>query len=155
MRTILSACLALFTLIGWTGCEDLSPPDADTTRVVVSLSTIPTDVQCVRITAVGPSRTVLREIEVTGGESLTETMTALPVGMVTFTGDAFTAICDKVSKSTIPAWVSEPVPVNVTAGRLASVALTMYRNGRAKVAVDFVDEQPAADAGQPDSATDR
>jgi hypothetical protein len=45
--------------------------------------------------------------------------------------------------------VSEPVQEAIVIGRIASVALTLHRNGRAKVTLDFADEaacQPVASA---------
>ncbi len=159
MRTFVFTALTVF---GLTACGDIESPDSDTARVAITLSAVPDDVQCLRITAAGPSRTVVREIEIMGGQSFSEILTGLPIGSVTFTGDAFVASCDSVTKSTIAGWASDPVMVSVALGRQASVALTMHRNGRVKVGVDFVDEVDASggradggaiDGGAADSGT--
>jgi hypothetical protein len=51
-------------------------------------------------------------------------------------------------------WISDDKTVNVVQGRSSSVTLTLYRNGRAKVTVEFADQEDGgADSGK-DSGTD-
>jgi hypothetical protein len=66
---------------------------------------------------------------------------------VTFTGEAFTADCSAVSKSTVAAWTSQPVAVSIVLGRLANVELVMVRNGRAKVDITFTEEGACTQSG--------
>jgi hypothetical protein len=118
-------------------------------QVVLAITAVPADVTCVRLTAAGPGRTVTRELDVMAGAEVNEALAGLPLGTVDFKGEAFTGACTAVSKTTIPAWVSDPVQEAIVLGRIATVALTLHRNGRAKVTLDFADEaacQPLAAA---------
>ena len=78
---------------------------------------------------------------------MTETLTGLPVGTVTFTGEAFTSACSAVTKSTVAPWASAPVETSIVVGRLTTVELTMVRNGRAKVDVTFAEEAACTPVG--------
>jgi hypothetical protein len=76
------------------------------------------------------------------------------VGAVVFSANAYAATCDSVTKSTIPMWISDEKTVDLVQGRSASVTLTLYKNGRAKVTVEFADQEDggtdsgtSADAG--------
>ena len=122
---------------------DPSPGEVEQVRLYIG--EVPADVRCVRITAAGTGRTVERELDVTGGTALSENLSGLPVGTVTFTGEAFAAACSGVTKSTIGAWASAPVQASIVLGRLTTVELVMVRNGRARVGVTFTDE-PACTA---------
>jgi hypothetical protein len=104
------------------------------------LTDVPDDLGCVRVTAAGPGRTTVREL-VPEASTMQTTLTGLPVGSVAFTGEAFTAACPSVTARTAPLWVSEPVTAAIAPGRLATVALVMHLNGRAKVSVRFDDER--------------
>jgi hypothetical protein len=139
-RLMTAAALALL------GCGELHPPRQDP-QVVLAISTVPPDVACLRLTAAGPGRTFSREIDTMPGANVDESFAGLPLGTVQFLAEAFPAACTSVSKATIATWISDPAQVAVVLGRLASVALTLHRNGRAKVSVDFADEptcQPPA-----------
>jgi hypothetical protein len=141
----LSLSLSLAAL-GLGGCE-LGMPETDgIEQIALRIAVVPMDVRCVRITAAGPGRTMVREIEATAGEMLTRSLSGLPLGPVTVLGEAFPAACSAVTKSTIPAWVSEPVDVSIVLGRSVTVDLAMVRNGRAKVDVSWSDE-PTCSAG--------
>ena len=78
---------------------------------------------------------------------MTQSLSGLPLGSVTFIGEAFTAECSAVSKSTIAAWSSQPVEVSIVLGRLANVELVMVRNGRAKVDITFTEEGACTKTG--------
>jgi hypothetical protein len=125
-----------------------SIPPSDEVQAVVSMASVPADVACVRLTAAGPSRTVVRELPVTEGTAVSESFSGLPLGMVAFMAEAFSGECDAVTKSTIPGWASEPETVSLVLGRLTTVSMTLNRNGRARVNVDFNDD--SADAGARD-----
>jgi len=129
-----------------TGCGGLNLPEEET-QVLLAITSVPAEIACVRITASGAGRTVAREIEVRPGMSLNESFAGLPLGTVAFKGEAFAAGCDAVTKATTPSWVSDAVPVTVALGRIATVALTLHRNGRAKVSLDFADQPACSAAG--------
>lgn len=129
------------------GCFELHPPQ-EPTQVILAIASVPADVACVRITAAGTGRTVAREIAVASGEAVNESFSGLPLGTVTFLAEAFPGTCQAVTKVTVPTWVSESMPVSVVLGRMATVALTLHRNGRARVNVDFADEPACSPAAQ-------
>jgi hypothetical protein len=136
----------VFTTAGFAGCGFAPPPPEGSEQVMLAIAVVPAEVRCVRITAVGPGRTLERELDAVGGMPLTKSLAGLPLGTVTITGEAFPSACDAVSKSTIPAWVSDPVDVAIVLGHSSTVELTMVRNGRAKLDINFSDE-PACSPG--------
>jgi hypothetical protein len=116
-------------------------------QIVLAITAVPSDVTCVRLTAAGPGRTVTREVDVMPGAEVSEAFGGLPLGTLDFLGEAFPGACTAVTKATIPSWASDPVQAAVVLGRIATIALTLHRNGRAKITVDFADEaacQPIA-----------
>src|SRR3954470_5475870 len=117
-------------------CQPASPPPEEA-QALLTIATVPPDVACIRITAAGPGRTVEREIGVSPGATISESFSGLPLGTVAFKGEAFPADCASVSKTTVPGWASEPEMVAIVLGKLTTVALTLNRNGRGKVTVDF------------------
>jgi hypothetical protein len=116
-------------------------------QVLLKIAVVPSDVQCVRLTAEGAGRSVVRELPVSGGVELKESLSGLPIGTVTFLGEAFTGACTSVSKSTIAAWASAPVETSIVLGRLTTVELVMVRNGRANVGVTFTEEGACTQTG--------
>src|SRR3954470_14182023 len=120
-------------------CQPASPPPEEA-QALLTIATVPPDVACIRITAAGPGRTVVREIGVSPGATINESFSGLPLGTVAFKGEAFTAACESVTKTTIPGWASEPEEAAIVLGHLSTVSLTLNRNGRSKVTVDFNDE---------------
>jgi hypothetical protein len=123
------------------------PEDEDVEQVVLKIAVVPSDVRCIRVIAAGPGRTVERELETSGAATLSQSLAGLPLGTVTFIGEAFTAACTAVTKSTIAAWTSQPVQVSIVLGRLANVELVMVRNGRAKVDITFTEEGACTQPG--------
>jgi hypothetical protein len=138
--------LSLFPLAG---CDDHSAGSKPQVveQVMLHIEDVPEDVACLRITASGPSREVVRDLEVTVGQAVSESFSGLPIGTVVFQAAAYSQTCDKVAKSTVPSWVSEELSVTVSLTHSTSVSLTLYRNGRAKVTVGF---DPEVDAGSAD-----
>lgn len=143
-KLLVSAPIILSLALAGSGCG-LEPEEDGVEQVRLNISVVPAEVRCVRITATGPGRTLVRELEATGGMSLSRPLTGLPLGTVTFLGEAFPSLCASVTKSTNAAWISEPVVASVALGRSSTVDLTMVRNGRAKVDVAFT-EEPACTA---------
>ncbi|MGB8295019.1 MAG: hypothetical protein WCG85_06295 [Polyangia bacterium] len=149
-RLVLSSIASFaFSLFLLAGCDDSSPgskPDS-VGQVTLSIEDVPADVACLRITATGESRQVVHDLDVTVGQSVSESFSGLPIGTVVFQGAAYSQTCDKVTSSTVPSWISDDVSVTVSLTHSTSVSLTLYRNGRAKVTVGF---DPETDAGTPD-----
>ncbi len=110
----------------------------------ISIQEVPQDVQCVQIVAAG-SVSTSRSFDVVPGEGSVFTLNGLPLGEVSFSGEAFPTACAQLGDGAA-AWVADPVVATLVAGVVADVALTMHRNGQAAVAVDFVGEGPVAPA---------
>jgi hypothetical protein len=138
--------LSLFPLAG---CDDRSAGSKPqlVEQVMLHIEDVPEDVACLRITATGTSRQVVRDLDVILGQSVSEAFTGLPIGTVVFQAAAYSQTCDKATKSTVPSWISDEVSVTVSLTHSTSVSLTLYRNGRAKVTVGF---DPEVDAGSAD-----
>jgi hypothetical protein len=139
------SCLLPFLALAL-GCAG-GPRPAEEVQALLTLAAVPPDVACVRITAAGPGRTVVREIGVSPGAMINEAFSGLPLGTVVFKGEAFSGDCDAVTKTTIPGWASEPETVAIVLGRQTTVSLTLNRNGRAKLNIDFNDEPLCTSAG--------
>jgi hypothetical protein len=138
--------LLALALLPLGGCEgSAAAPSVE--QVSLHIEDVPEDVACLHITATGSSRDMERDLDVTAGQSVVESFSGLPIGAVVFQAAAYSQACDKVTKTTVPSWVSEDVPVTVSLTHSTSVSLTLYRNGRAKVTVGF---DPEVDAGSPD-----
>jgi hypothetical protein len=136
-----STCLAAALLVN-PGCDNDQAASADESgQAMLSLATIPDNVTCVRVTVAGEFRSSVSDFDVVPGDSLSQALTGLPVGAVIFSANAYSAACTSVTKSTIPAWISDEKTVNLVLGRSSSVTLTLYKNGRAKVTVEFADQE--------------
>lgn len=138
-RSLVAAGFSLVAAV-ISGCLAQPRPELSDVQVTLAITSVPADVACVRITAAGPGRTAVREVDVAPGAMVNEPFSGLPLGTVVFKGEAFAGRCDAVTKATIPGWVSDPVTVSIVLGRSVTVDLTLNRNGRAKVVVDFSDE---------------
>jgi hypothetical protein len=115
---------------------------------MLSVGTIPDNVACVIVTVAGEFRTVVHDFDVAPGNTLAEALTGLPVGAVVFSANAYSQACSSVTKSTTPMWLSEEKTANLVQGKSTSVTLTLYKNGRAKVTVEFADQEDGGiDAG--------
>ena len=145
----LSVALLALSLFPFAGCDNNSvgSKPGSVGQVTLYVEDVPADVACLRITAGGTTREVVRDLDVTQGEAVTESFSGLPIGTVVFQAAAYSQICDKVTSSTVPTWISEEVSVTVSLTHSTSVSLTLYRNGRAKVTVGF---DPETDAGSAD-----
>jgi hypothetical protein len=142
----------LFALAQAVGCNgDQHAQEAasvENGEAMLSVGTIPDNVACVIVTATGEFRTEVRNFDVAPGNTLAEALTSLPVGAVVFSANAYSQACASVTKSTVPMWLSEEKTVNIVQGKSTSVTLTLYKNGRAKVTVEFADQEDGGtDAG--------
>ena len=145
---------ALFATLLVAGCDDDRATPADESgRAMLSLGTIPEDVNCVRVTAAGEFRSTVSDFDVVSGDTLSEALTGLPVGAVVFSANAYAGACASVTKSTVPMWISDEKTVNLVQGRSSSVTLTLYKNGRAKVTVEFADQEDGGTDALPTSSS--
>jgi hypothetical protein len=110
-------------------------------QAMLSVGTIPENVSCVIVTVTGEFRSVEQGFDVLPGDTLSQALTGLPVGSVVFAANAYAKACADVSKSTSPMWISEDKTVNLVQGKNSSVTLTLIKNGRAKVTVEFADQE--------------
>jgi hypothetical protein len=146
-KSSLSTCLAAVLLLGQ-GCDDSPAATGDESgQVMLSLAAIPDNVTCIRVTAAGEFRSSVSDFDVVPGDTLAQALTGLPVGAVVFSADAYSVACTSVTKSTIPMWISDIKTVSLVQGKSASVSLTLYKNGRAKVTVEFADQEDGGTGG--------
>ena len=122
-------------------CRHDQPGQTETGEIMLSVDAIPEDVSCIRVSVTGEFRDVTKDFDVTQGQTFTETFSGLPVGSVVFSANAYASDCSSVTKSTVPTWISEDKTVNVVQGKSSSVTLTLFKNGRAKVTVEFADQE--------------
>jgi hypothetical protein len=142
------AALLPALLLPVVGCDDDKAQQTETGQAMLSVGTIPEGVACVRVTAAGEFREVVTDYDVTPGATLGEALSGLPVGKVLFSANAYSQDCGSATKSTVPMWLSDEKSVNITQGKSSSVTLTLYKNGRAKVTVEFADQEDGGtDAG--------
>ena len=132
--------VALAVLGAAVGCTDLpstEPTPDDTGRVEFALVMVPTDVQCISITATG-SRVRQQDFIVVPAQTSVLAMNGLPVGAVTFSGQAFNGACGGGGPmGPSPTYVADPVTAQINATGVTSLALNMRRNGQASISVDF------------------
>jgi hypothetical protein len=153
LLTCLVTALALSATLISSGCDDNHAAQSEqTAQVMLTLPEIPEDVTCIRVTAAGEFRSSVNDFDVVPGTTLTEALTGLPVGSVVFSANAYNTTCDSVTKSTNPLWISDEKTVNLVLGRSSSVTLTLYKNGRAKVTVDFADQEDGGTDARTSSA---
>ena len=143
MRTRDLLATAMLLSMGTSGCADLSEQDAqddsqeEVGTATLSLTKSPADAQCLRIKVEGAARNLTKLLPLTNGQSSIFRLEGLPVGVATFTGEAFNAPCAGVFVNSVRSWYSEPVQAQVKISPAVHVVLEMIRNGRAEVAVDF------------------
>jgi len=137
IKKILALCAFVAAPLAAVGCGSADDQTAEgTASAVIAITTVPSGVQCLSITATG-SRAVTSTFNVMTGAAATLSMQSLPTGSVTFSGNAFAAACSAVTASDVPTFVGVPTVAQLTVGTVAQVTLPMARNGRASVTVDF------------------
>ena len=131
------------------GCNGDQGGPVETGEIMLSVSSVPDNVACIRVTITGEFRSVVSDFDVASGDTLDHAFSGLPVGPVVFSASAYAQACASATKSTIPMWISEEKTVNVVQGKSSTVTLVLLKNGRAKVSVEFGDEQDGG--GSPDA----
>lgn len=130
---VVAVCSAL------AACSSPNPEAEEGLGVATAAVTnVPSDVSCIVITVTG-NRVAERKFDVTTGASSVLSMKGLPVGSVTFVGNAYPTACSAVTSSSSPTWLSDPVNATLSAGVDAPVTLPLRRNGSSTVSVDFED----------------
>ena len=129
-------CSSSAVLSACSGADSDTASDGALGQARVAVLAAPADVHCVQITAAGSSVTT-SAFDVATGEASVFTLSGLPLGAVSFSGEAFPARCADVTDGAPPFWVADAVTATLEPGVVADVALTMRRNGQAAVAVDF------------------
>ena len=149
----LTALLALVTLAAGPGCDHDQASSTESGEAMLSVGTIPDGVACIRVSVVGETRSLESDFDVVPGDTLVQALSGLPVGQDVFSANAYSQDCASVTKSTAPMWLSDQKTVSIAQGKSSSVTLTLYKNGRAKVTVEFADQEDGGtDAGAaPDS----
>ena len=149
--TLLAACLGA-------GCAGDTSAGRDEDAVgsaVVSLTEIPSDVACVRIDVGGATRSEHRNFDVMPGASSAELrMDRLPVGQVSVDVTAFDGACASVTDLSVPGWISDTLAATIARGQVARLAVSMRRNGRSTLSVDFPADEVASGGSStcPDAA---
>jgi len=130
--------LLLGAVLGLASCggNGLAPPDDEPGAAVLTLSSVPPDVMCLQVTAVG-SRHVMKRFDLQVGGSPSLEMGGLPLGDVQFSSTAFAEACGGTTST--ETWFSDPTPVVIAKGIVSHVVLTMRRNGRSAISIDFED----------------
>lgn len=152
MKRILALCTwaaASFVGAGCSSVDDIN--DEGTASAIIAITSVPTGVQCVNITATG-SRAVTSSFSVMTGTAATLSMQGLPTGSVTFTGNAFAATCPSVVATDVPTFVGVPTVAQLSPTAVTQVTLPMARNARASVTLDFEGDATCAASGQTCSA---
>lgn len=141
----ISALLGFFALVHVVACDDgrhgQDKSPVEDGQAMLSVGIIPENVSCVIVTVTGEFRSAERGFDVVPGDTLSQALTALPVGSVVFAANAYAKACADVTKSTSPMWISEEKAVTLVQGKSSSVTLTLIKNGRAKVTVEFADQE--------------
>jgi hypothetical protein len=112
----------------------------------LAVTSVPSNVNCLRLTAAG-SRTDVRALDVVPGASSTFTLSGLPTGDVTFSEQAFGEACASVAPGSSPTWISNTATATLVAGSPAALSLTLVPNGEAVITSDFKDGGSAGAAG--------
>lgn len=145
MNRLLGTAAAAWIILGL-GCGEMAPSSSDTApdapsedvgQAQLFLTVIPASVQCVVITAVGSS-TVTQSFAVTAGASSTSlSLGALPLGNVTFSGQAFTTACSGTAGQT-PTWIAQPQAALLQPGVVPTINLTFRPNNPVKATASFI-----------------
>jgi hypothetical protein len=143
-RTARLAAAIGFALVA---CSGAGAPEGEIGTAALAVVNVPSDVHCFRITAQGASRTAVRTVDVTPGQTVQASLGGLPTGQVAFTGEGLSPACASVSASSVPSWISDPVVVTVQVSPPVNVQLVLHPNGQAAVGADFQGDPSCFPAG--------
>jgi hypothetical protein len=120
-----------------TPAEQTEPEDlvGNTSLAIVQ---IPSGVACLRITATSTAGSrVVRTLNVAGGAAYRHLLNGLPLGNVTFVGEAFTSACAGVDNLSVPEWITDPIAQSVAVNGSPDLCLVFTPNGRSRFCADF------------------
>jgi len=144
MKNVASLVFALLagvlSVSGCIGVHDTGSTSDDVTDVEIALTTVPTGIQCVRVTVMAGTTTLApQSLPVTGGASSASlNLGQLPVGAATFNGAAFNATCTTVTGSTVANWIAVPVTTTLSLGVTNKVTMTFLPNNPVSVNANFI-----------------
>jgi hypothetical protein len=122
------------------GCATSSKnKDSQTGQVELTIMSAPQDGTCVQISVTG-TRSVERDFDVKPGQDTVLSLNRLPLGAVTVNANAFAGACASLTPASVPTWVGDPVTTTLFPGVLGRIVITLVRNGRLAVGVDFNDD---------------
>jgi hypothetical protein len=146
-RTLKLAAPVVLASVVLAACGSSGLDESENTGVATAAVTnVPSDVGCIEITVNG-NRTVDRKFDVVAGASSILALSGLPVGSVTFLGQAYSGACSGVGATTVPTWVSDPVTATLVSAIKTNVTLALKHNGTSTVSVDFEDGSDAGTVG--------
>ncbi len=137
--------LVLFVSSGVAGCssgaEGPAPSSLDdpTGSITLAVATVPSDALCLDL-KIDSTASSHRKFTLTPRQTATFTLTALPLGSVTFTGNIYGVACSSVTSSTSTTWSSDPTSTVLSPSTTPSLKLLFHHNtGRATIGVEFGD----------------
>jgi hypothetical protein len=120
----------------------------DVGEATAAITGVPSMVGCVEIDVTG-ARNVASRFDVASGASPVLQLTGLPLGADTFVGLAYPSACRNVTSAMQATWISDPVGATIVAQQVATVSLTLHRNGQASVGVGFEPDDAGATCAPP------
>ncbi|MGC4087140.1 MAG: hypothetical protein QM756_04395 [Polyangiaceae bacterium] len=111
--------------------------EGDSGELSLAITSVPSDVACVSVTVKG-ARNSTQSFDVTPGANATYPLSKLPLGIVTVSAEAFPTACKAVVAGAVPAYLTNaPVSVRVDPLLVNTITLSLIRNGRIGVGIDF------------------
>jgi hypothetical protein len=138
MRSLLTVGVISIAIGGCGGMtDDGSTVDGPVGSAVARITTVPPSVGCVSISVVGANRSVVRNFDVTPGQSATLHLGNLPVGTDAFTSAAYGVACSGIAGAQA-SWASTaPFFAPVSQGNVTSLVLTLEPTGGANIGINF------------------
>jgi hypothetical protein len=117
-----------------------APSDPTLATIALELTTVPSDVRCLRALVTGYEM-VTRTVDVTpGAGSQIVAFPSIPVGPAVVYFDAFNVACASVLSNTGQAWVAiEPLMIDLLSNQVTKVSIDLRRPGSLEGSADFVD----------------
>jgi hypothetical protein len=139
-RILTAASLLALALAMSLGCTS-NPKNMDsrTGQIEVAITSAPDDGTCIQISVTG-TRSVERDFDVKPGQDTVLSLNRLPLGAVTVNANAFAGVCASLTSASVPTWVGDPVTTTLFPGVIGRIVITLIRNGRLAVGVDFNDD---------------
>ncbi len=131
---LLSICTLMVAFV-FGSCANETQEESQTGEAHVALTQIPSDVQCVRIKVIGANTTV-RKIAVESTEDAQLDLGRLPIGEVTFEGNAYDSPCNDLALANLT-YIADSVDTILRAGVSENVELDFRANDPVIVSANF------------------